>query len=95
MSQVVNQALLILGKLQVSAQLTVPSADKSSRWALTIRTSCGREALQLQKQFSVARSQQDLLWVLAEIQTMSEYAKDTSAPGMSNHPILNNKKDSG
>lgn len=31
MSQIVNQPLLILGKLQVSAQLTVPGADKSRR----------------------------------------------------------------
>lgn len=30
--------------------------------------------------------------MLAEIQTVSEYAKGISAPGMSNQPILNTKK---
>lgn len=61
MSQIVNQPLLTLGKLQVSAHLTIPGADKPSRWVLTICVSCGRETLQLQEQFSVARSQQGRL----------------------------------
>lgn len=30
--------------------------------------------------------------MLAEIQTVSEYAKGISAPGVSNQPILNTKK---
>lgn len=60
-SQIVNQPLLTLGKLQVSAHLTIPGADKPSRWVLTICVSCGRETLQLQEQFSVAWSQQGRL----------------------------------